>query len=180
MLDGRRPVKCGPGKDNTEKRPCTVIFKNSKKSDTQPDNQRGQGRIKCPTFHLTRTGAFFCSDVGDAVNLGSRIEGLNKTYGTHILLSEFSYAQVRGTFPNLREIDVALIRGRETPVRLYELIPDGVYRDLDWLGEFARAYELFHAGQREKAAAIFRTLAESIHDPVSQYYLTQHQSPALL
>jgi adenylate cyclase len=41
---------------------------------------------------------------GDAVNLGARIEALNKQYGTHILISEFTWRQVKDEFPQTREI----------------------------------------------------------------------------
>ncbi len=61
--------------------------------------------------------------VGDSVNLASRIESLNKQYGTRILLSETTYALVRDEFPGLREVDQVRVRGREQPVRLYELVP---------------------------------------------------------
>jgi adenylate cyclase len=108
--------------------------------------------------------------IGDAVNLGSRIEAMNKIYGTHILLSEFTHRQVREAFPALREIDVARIRGREQPVRLFELIPENRYPSLDWLPEFARAYRLYHTGAVVEALAVFERLAREIGDPVSRYY----------
>ena len=116
--------------------------------------------------------------IGDAVNLGSRIESLNKDYGTHILLSEHTYAQVRDAFPNTREISFAHVRGRGARVRLYELIPDGVYPNLDWLDEFARARTLFQAERRDEALPIFQHLADSMHDPVSAFYLQRQNHPA--
>jgi adenylate cyclase len=115
--------------------------------------------------------------IGDAVNLGSRIESMNKDYGTHILLSEYTYQYVRDAFRNLREVHVANIRGRGARVRLYELIPDGVYPNLDWLDEFARGYTLYHSERRKEALPIFQALSENVHDPVSQYYLRREQHP---
>jgi adenylate cyclase len=115
--------------------------------------------------------------IGDAVNLGSRIEGMNKIYGTHILVSEFTYLQVKDDFPNLREIDVAPVRGRHEQVRLYELIPAGAFANLDWLGDFKGAYGRFHAGHIAEAAAGFQALAATVHDPVSEYYVRRCQNP---
>jgi adenylate cyclase len=113
--------------------------------------------------------------IGDAVNLGSRIEHLNKEYGTHILLSEFTYEQVRDRFRAVREVDITRIRGRGASVRIYELIPDGEYKNLDWLDDFEKAREHFHAGRAAKAAPIFERLVKAVKDPVSRYYLERKQ-----
>ncbi len=114
--------------------------------------------------------------IGDAVNLGARIEALNKQYGTHILISEFTYHQVKDEFPHAREIDVTTVRGRNEPVRLYELMLAEDYPHLDWLPEFARAYELFRADQRTQARTLFKKLAEAYDDPVSRYYAERCQT----
>jgi len=108
--------------------------------------------------------------IGDAVNLGSRIEGMNKVYGTHVLLSEFTYHQVKDEFPTMREVDVTRVRGRNEPVRIYELIANENYPHLDWLDDFAKAYGLFHAGHPKKALPVFEQLEKAVNDPVSRYY----------
>jgi adenylate cyclase len=108
--------------------------------------------------------------IGDAVNLGSRIESLNKQYGTHILISEFTWQQVKDEFPNTREVDRATVRGRTEPVRLYELMLPEQYPNFDWLKDYARAYDLYRADQRVQARTLFRRLAEELNDPVSRYY----------
>jgi adenylate cyclase len=59
--------------------------------------------------------------MGDHVNLGSRLEGLNKQYGTDILIGE-NTAQLIGKAFLLREIDLVRVVGREQPVRIYELL----------------------------------------------------------
>jgi adenylate cyclase len=59
--------------------------------------------------------------LGDHVNLGSRLEGLNKAYGTEILLGENTAQLVEKSFV-LREIDLVRVVGREQPVRIYELL----------------------------------------------------------
>lgn len=115
--------------------------------------------------------------IGDAVNLGSRIESLNKQYGTHILVSEFTWRQVRDEFLYMREIDVAAVRGRSEPVRLYELMLPEQYPHMDWLKEFGRARDLFHAELRAKARPVFEKLAADLNDPVSRYYAERCQSP---
>ena len=59
--------------------------------------------------------------LGDQVNLGSRLEGLNKAYGTEILIGENTAQLVKDAFL-LREIDMVKVVGREQPVRVYELL----------------------------------------------------------
>ena len=59
--------------------------------------------------------------LGDHVNLGSRLEGLNKVYGTEILIGENTAQLVDGTF-QLRELDQVRVKGRTQPVRIYELL----------------------------------------------------------
>jgi adenylate cyclase len=64
---------------------------------------------------------FAYSVLGDHVNLGSRLEGLNKVYSTEILLGENTAPLVEKSFL-LREIDTVRVVGREQAVRVYELL----------------------------------------------------------
>jgi adenylate cyclase len=59
--------------------------------------------------------------MGDQVNLTSRLEGLNKTYHTQLLISESTAQLVRDAFI-LREVDQVRVVGREQAVRVYELL----------------------------------------------------------
>jgi adenylate cyclase len=59
--------------------------------------------------------------MGDDVNLGSRLEGLNKQYGTEILIGE-NTAQLVGDAFRLREVDLVRVVGKQKPTRVYELV----------------------------------------------------------
>ena len=59
--------------------------------------------------------------VGDHVNLGSRLEKLNREYGTNIIISEFTHRFIQDTFI-CRELDIVRVRGRKEPVRIFELL----------------------------------------------------------
>jgi adenylate cyclase len=59
--------------------------------------------------------------LGDQVNLGSRLEGLNKPYGTEILVGENTARLVEGSFL-MREVDMVRVKGKRQPVRVYELL----------------------------------------------------------
>jgi len=118
--------------------------------------------------------------IGDAVNLGSRIEHLNKIYGTHILISEFTYDQVKDAFPYIREIDVTTVRGRREPVTLYEIMLEEHYDGMDWLERFRRAYRLFHDGDIDNAQLLFEEIAHDIDDPVCHYYIERCQREGII
>jgi adenylate cyclase len=60
--------------------------------------------------------------LGDTVNLSARLEGLNKEYGSHILLSETTYAEVEDPLLIFRELDLIRVKGKLQPVTLYELL----------------------------------------------------------
>jgi adenylate cyclase len=59
--------------------------------------------------------------MGDMCNLGARLEGTNKQYFTTIIISEFTYAQVKDKVI-AREMDNIRVKGKNKPVLIYELI----------------------------------------------------------
>jgi len=59
--------------------------------------------------------------MGDNVNLGARLEGTNKVYGTYIIISEFTYEHVKDNVV-VRELDLIKVKGKELPVKIYELL----------------------------------------------------------
>lgn len=59
--------------------------------------------------------------IGDSVNLTSRLEGLNKKYGTHILISESTYLEVKD-YMICQDIGAVEVRGKKEPVKIYELL----------------------------------------------------------
>lgn len=59
--------------------------------------------------------------MGDNVNLGARLEGINKVYKTNIIISESTYAMVKEHII-ARELDLIKVIGKESPVKIYELI----------------------------------------------------------
>jgi len=60
--------------------------------------------------------------LGDSVNLSSRLEGLNKDYGTHILVNETTYLAVKNSEFIFRELDLIRVKGKLQPVTIYELV----------------------------------------------------------
>jgi len=100
--------------------------------------------------------------IGDAVNLASRIEGLNKGFGTLALASGETMLATDGRFIT-RSLGRVRVVGRQEPVELHELIATRDERgrsDTALLDAFAAARGDFEAGRFDQAAAGFRaTLA---------------------
>ena len=61
--------------------------------------------------------------MGDNVNLASRLEGLNKVYGTQILISGHTYALAKDSM-EARLIDVVAVKGKKQGVAIYELVAE--------------------------------------------------------
>jgi len=100
--------------------------------------------------------------MGDAVNLASRLEGVNKRYGTLVLVSDVT-AQACGEAIVFREIDTVAVKGRERPVALFE--PLGLAGEVasDALARrdaFGAALRLWRRGSFAEAANAFETLAD--------------------
>jgi adenylate cyclase len=62
--------------------------------------------------------------IGDSVNLASRLEGLNKVYGTRILVSETTL-EAAGAAVLTRVVDLVTVKGKEHPIAIHELLAMG-------------------------------------------------------
>jgi adenylate cyclase len=58
--------------------------------------------------------------IGDTVNLGARLESLNKEYGTRIIISEATRAALKGQY-HIRPLGEATVKGKSLPVAIYEV-----------------------------------------------------------
>jgi len=97
--------------------------------------------------------------MGDAVNLGSRLEGLTKQYGVHIIVSEFTREQLPDFL--FRELDCVRVKGKDEPVSIYE--PIGLAGQVDQeieneLALYREALKLYRAQNWDLAEVQFLNL----------------------
>ena len=59
--------------------------------------------------------------IGDSVNLASRIEGLNKEYKSHIIISENTAAKLPKS-TNLKPLGEVVVKGKTVPIKIFEII----------------------------------------------------------
>lgn len=111
--------------------------------------------------------------MGDSVNLGSRLEGINKEYGTNIIISEYTYAGVKDVL-TCRELDSVRVKGKKLPVKIYELLCEK--KDAEPHGAFLRRFEAglekYKQARWDEAIAAFRQALEiRPADPPSELYI---------
>ncbi|MEL6250157.1 MAG: adenylate/guanylate cyclase domain-containing protein, partial [Cyanobacteria bacterium J06627_15] len=89
--------------------------------------------------------------IGDGVNLSSRLEGITKQYGCDIVLSEHTYNLCKENIW-VRELDSTRVKGKQKPVKIYELI-DSRDRSLD--KEILSFLDLYQSGREAYIAMAF-------------------------
>ena len=118
--------------------------------------------------------------LGDTVNLSSRLEGLNKDYGTHIIVNETTYAATQDANFLYRELDLIRVKGKTQPVMIYELIGRageenvyGSFADVQLrLEQFARGRTLYRVRRWEEAQRVFQIMIDKWPDdgPARAYW----------
>jgi adenylate cyclase len=123
--------------------------------------------------------------IGDRVNLAERLEGANKFYGTSILICDATYQAIRD-HASAREIDLIRVRGRETPVAIYEALGHHSEDSFPHRAEVLEAFNegLTHYRRREWTAAercFHQAIAANPADGPSRIYLDRcgiyHDTP---
>jgi adenylate cyclase len=111
--------------------------------------------------------------IGDTVNLASRLEGVNKFYGSHVMASEVTAADCAGAV-EFRELDLVAVKGKEQAVRVFEVL--GLPGELDpetarRRQNFAQALEHYRHRRFPEAQAGFEAiLTENPEDGPARTY----------
>lgn len=94
--------------------------------------------------------------LGDNVNLGSRLEGVNKQYGTNIIISQYTYDAVKHAV-YARELDAIRVKGKREPVIIFELRGEGRPEgdEADFIEAFETGLKLYKGRCFEEAKERF-------------------------
>lgn len=170
---------------------CCAALQMQARSVELRQQWRAQGRPELLTRIGINTGTMIIGNMGsrnvfnytvlgDHANLGARLEGANKYYGTYTMISEFTYAEAKDKIV-ARTLDLLRVKGKTEPIQVFELV---ALKSDPLPAEKVRLLEQFEAGivaYREQkwdtAIAIFAEILESDpKDKPSEVYLKRCQA----
>ena len=110
--------------------------------------------------------------IGDSVNLASRLEGLNKEYGTNIIVSEATYQEAKAEFV-FRVMDRVVVKGKKETVGIFELM--GAKEDASRLSEritcFEAGFKAYQNRQWQEAIREFEALGKYEEDKAARIFI---------
>lgn len=119
--------------------------------------------------------------LSDNVNLTARLEGLTKYYGVQLLISEDVLQKLTDCDRySVRLIDRAIVKGRHTPITVYEVLDaeeeTARLAKVDTLPHYLEALDLYQQGQLVQAQACFtHVLNQNPNDKTVRLYLERLQ-----
>lgn len=128
----------------------------------------GINRGECIVGNMGGNARFDYTAMGDTINLASRLEGVNKAYGTKILASQGVIAATDSQI-RFREVDTVRVKGKHVGITVYTPCDDETL-----IAMSMEALAAYRAGQFEAAAAGWRRVLESYPgEPVAVAFLAR-------
>ncbi len=114
------------------------------------------------------------SVLGDAVNLGSRLEGATKEYDLDLCIGEGAAVLVRDAFL-LRSVDLLVVKGKTKPVEVFTVLGErATTAEPRWLAHHEAAMRAYRAGDFSTAeTAWLEVLAAQPDDPLAPIFLAR-------
>lgn len=167
-------------------RACRAALKMLEKLDAMKAAWRAEGYPELEIGIGINTGTMVVgnmgSDVrvdytvlGDAVNLGSRLESTNKEYDTRVIISESTYQLVKGEMC-CRRLSSVRVKGKRLPVNIYELRGVGPPppADAPIIARFEEAHALYVRQRFAEASQAFKEVLDAWPtDLATRRYLAQ-------
>lgn len=102
--------------------------------------------------------------IGDGVNLSSRLQDLNKVYGTTIMISQTTYEIVKDNKElSFRFLDLIAVRGKHNFIYVYELLTNDhpLKQNLERYNiDFKNAFEAYKRGDWLLATTLFKQMKQ--------------------
>lgn len=103
--------------------------------------------------------------IGDSVNLAARLEGVNKNYGSSVIISQATYKQIQD-YAVVRPLDVVAVKGKNEGIRIFELIAllntDPLllptHEQLRFTEQFSRGFTLYLEQRWDEAIEAFKDM----------------------
>lgn len=113
--------------------------------------------------------------IGDGVNLAARLESACKSYAARILISDFTYQKLKGTY-QIRYIDDVIVKGKTEAVGVREVLdyhtPETFPNLMDTVNHFNEGRISFKAGDWDKGIRSFNEcLRANPNDKLSKIYI---------
>ena len=135
------------------------------------ETRLGLHRCQASVGHFGSPERFNYTAIGDGINLTSRLEGLNKHYGTTIIASETIRAAAHEHF-DFRLLDHVAVKGKLQGIAIYELLAarDETYQRAPEIDRYEEAFALYQRGDFAGAGALLETQPQ---DPPSVVLLAR-------
>jgi adenylate cyclase len=181
-----------------EKAPCQQAALAALRCQASVDKLNNQWKSEGKPPLITRIGIHFGSALvgtfgssvrfsytalGDAVNIASRLEGINKIYGTKIIVSDAVYQIIKNEFA-LRFLDYVEVKGKTVPMPIYELLAENrsqlSFDLLAYQDAFQQGYELYLKQEWDNAEIYFnKCLTIFPKDTIAPLYIQRCQHAKL-
>ncbi len=116
--------------------------------------------------------------IGDNVNLASRIEGLNKYFGTNIIITENTHKVIKNNFET-RKLDIVRVKGKKKTILIYELLSiKGKLnkKQQDFIQLYEKGLDFYFKKNWKPAIKSFKTALNLKDDNATNIFITRCQN----